>query len=39
VEFEFTVQEDLRNVEFIAELRARKGQVWYDAAALHLTRK
>lgn len=39
VEFEFTVNEEIRKVEFIAELRARKGQVWFDIDSLYLTRK
>ena len=39
LEFEFTVLEDLRNVEFVAELRARKGEVWYEVDSLYLTRK
>jgi hypothetical protein len=39
LKFEFTVQEEIRTVEFIAELRAKKGQVWYDATSFYLTRK
>jgi hypothetical protein len=39
VEFEFTVIEEVRNIEFIAELRAKKGQVWFEADSLYLTRK
>lgn len=38
VEFEFTVIEDVRKIEFVAELQARKGQVWFDVESLYLTR-
>ena len=38
VEFEFTVGEELRMVEFVLELRARRGQVWFDKDSLYLTR-
>jgi hypothetical protein len=39
VEFEFTVEEDSREVELVAELRTTRGQVWFDAGSLHLSRK
>lgn len=37
--FEFAVQEEQREVVMIAELRASKGQVIYDARSLQLLRK
>ena len=39
VQFKFTVEEEVRNVEFIAELRARTGQVWYEVDSLYLTKE
>ncbi|HBH53405.1 MAG TPA: hypothetical protein DDY91_16080 [Planctomycetaceae bacterium] len=39
VEFDFAVTDDVRTVEVVLELRARQGQVWFDAGALHLTRQ
>lgn len=39
VEYEFTIEEEKKTVEFIAELRSKSGQVWYDASSLYLTRK
>lgn len=39
VEFEFTIEEEKKTVEFIAELRSKSGQVWYDVDSLYLTRK
>lgn len=39
VEFEFTVGETMRKVEFIAELRAKGGQVWFEVESLYLTQK
>ncbi|MBS0266995.1 MAG: CotH kinase family protein [Planctomycetes bacterium] len=38
LELEFTVAEELRMVELILEARARKGQAWFDAESLYLTR-
>ncbi|MBS0266994.1 MAG: CotH kinase family protein [Planctomycetes bacterium] len=38
VDFEFTIEEDTRMVEFILELRAKHGQVWFDSESLFLTR-
>ena len=39
LQFDFTVEEDLREVELVAELRTTQGRVWFDADSLHLTRK
>ena len=39
LEFEFTVAEETREVELVAELRATAGQVWFDRDSLRLTRK
>jgi hypothetical protein len=39
VKYDFEVTDDVRTVEVVIELRARKGQVWFDAAALHLTQQ
>ena len=39
VEFEFSVEEEIREVELVAELRTTRGQVWFDAQSLHLSRK
>ena len=39
VEYHFEVTDDVRTVELVIELRARKGQVWFDASALHLTQE
>ncbi|MCY2966927.1 MAG: CotH kinase family protein [Planctomycetota bacterium] len=38
LKFEFTVTEDIRTVEFVIEMRARRGQVWFDTESLYLTR-
>jgi len=38
VEFEFSVIEDLRNIEFVAELRGKRGQVWFEVESMYLTR-
>lgn len=37
--FEFSVQDEQREVVLVAELRGAKGQVWFDAASLRLTRQ
>ena len=39
VTFDFEVTDDVRTVELVIELRARKGQVWFDAGSLHLTKE
>ncbi len=39
LKFEFVVEEDLREVELVAELRTTKGQVWFLGESLHLERK
>ena len=39
LEFEFTVDDDLREVELVAELRTTRGQAWFDLESLHLSRK
>ncbi len=38
LQFEFTVTEESREVELVAELRATKGRVWFDAKSLELVR-
>jgi hypothetical protein len=38
VDFEFRIEEDLRMVEFVVELRAKHGQVWFDTESLYLSR-
>lgn len=38
LQFEFTVTEESREVELVAELRATKGRVWLDAKSLELVR-
>lgn len=38
LQFEFTVTEESREVELVAELRATKGRVWFDAKSLELLR-
>jgi hypothetical protein len=38
LQFEFTVEEDRREVELVAELRTTRGRVWFDAKSLYLTR-
>lgn len=38
VDFEFRVDEDVRDVIFVAELRAKRGQVWFDPESMRLTR-
>ena len=38
LQFEFTVMEESREVELVAELRATKGRVWLDAKSLELVR-
>jgi hypothetical protein len=37
-EMAFTVPEEMRMVEFVLEIRARRGQVWFDADSIFLTR-
>ena len=39
IEFEFTVEEESREVELVAELRTTRGQAWFDRESLHLARK
>jgi spore coat protein H len=39
LEYEFSVEEDLRDVELVAELRATHGQVWFAADSFRLIRK
>ena len=39
VEFEFTVAEEAREVELVAELRTTRGQTWFDRDSLRLSRK
>lgn len=39
LEFDFVVEEDLREVELVAELRTTKGQVWFLNDSLYLSRK
>jgi len=39
IDFEFTVDEEIRDVELVAELRATRGQVWFEAESLRLNRK
>lgn len=39
VEYEFTIEEDIREVELVAELRTTAGQAWFDPDSLHLSRK
>lgn len=36
VEYEFTVEEEIRNVELVLELRAQSGQAWFDRTSLVL---
>jgi len=36
--FDFTVREEVREVELVAELRASRGQVWFEADSLRLRR-
>jgi hypothetical protein len=38
LQFEFTVNEESREIELVAELRASKGRVWFDAKSLELVR-
>ena len=38
LKFEFEVLEDVREVELVAELKATKGQVWFDRETLKLIR-
>ena len=38
LKFEFEVLEDVREVELVAELKATKGQVWFDRESLKLIR-
>lgn len=38
LQFEFTITEESREVELVAELRATKGRVWFDAKSLELVR-
>lgn len=39
LEFEFVIDEEIRDVELIAELRATRGQVWFAAESFCLRRK
>ncbi|HEY1064550.1 MAG TPA: CotH kinase family protein [Pirellulales bacterium] len=39
VSHEFSVSEDRKQAEFVLELRAKSGEVWFDAGSLKLTRK
>lgn len=39
LEFEFTIEDELREVELVAELRTTKGQAWFEPESLRLTRK
>ncbi len=39
LEFEFTIEEETRDVELVAELRTTRGQAWFDRESLHLSRK
>jgi len=39
LQFDFTVEEDQREVELVAELRTTQGLVWFDFESLHLTRR
>ena len=39
LEYEFTVNEDIKNVELIIELRASHGQAWFQQDSLRLMRK
>jgi hypothetical protein len=39
VEFEFEVAEAVRQVELVAELRAKKGKAWFEAESLIISRK
>lgn len=39
LEFEFTVAEETREVELVAELRTTAGQAWFDRESLRLSRK
>lgn len=36
--YPFTVQEETENIEFICELRATKGEAWFETASLKLVR-
>jgi hypothetical protein len=38
LEYEFTVEEEVRDVELVAELRATRGQVWFAADSFRLVR-
>lgn len=38
VEFKFSVIEDVRNIEFVAELVGKRGQVWFEVDSMYLTR-
>jgi len=37
--FEFDVQDGMADVELVCELRAAKGEAWFDASSLKLTSK
>ena len=39
LEFEFTVAEEIKDVELIAEVRATHGQAWFQLDSLRLSRK
>jgi hypothetical protein len=39
LEFNFTVAEEIKDVELIAELRATHGQAWFQLDSLSLSRK
>ena len=38
IEYEFTVEEESREVELVAELRTTRGHAWFDCESLHLSR-
>ena len=39
LEFKFTIEEETREVELVAELRTTRGQAWFDVESLRLSRK
>jgi hypothetical protein len=39
LEFEFVIEEGVREVELVAELRTIRGQAWFEIESLRLTRK
>jgi len=38
IDFEFHIDEDVRDVVFVAELRSKRGQVWFDPESMRLTK-